>query len=203
MTFNKKTLNYRFPLWLTVIFFTLFSVPLLIVYDNLTIAKFAGVITVVLTAIAIRHWSYVARKNTGVIDKVPLTKNDFFDLKRVFPYFGQLNNSEVNMFKDKIGLVLSKVRFIDENGEHLSKLASIQLALFIVIIDLKKPIIINNYLIIESTLVPKISFDQNQTIIHYPLSQLLTEKVLYNLGFEELINQDSILKLEQVLRNSC
>jgi len=200
MTFNEKTLNYRFPLWLTVIFFILFSIPILIVYGNLTLAKIAGVISVLLTAIAIRHWLHVARKNTGVIDKVPLTKNDLFDLKRLFPYFGQLSNSEVNIYRDKIGLVLSKVRFIDENGEHLSKLASIQLALFLVIIDLKKPITLNNYLFVDSELAPKISFDQNQTIIHYPLNQLLSEKVFYNLGFEELINQDSILKLDQILR---
>ena len=33
MTFNKKTLNYRFPRWLTVISFVLFSAPFLIVFD--------------------------------------------------------------------------------------------------------------------------------------------------------------------------
>ncbi len=203
MTFNKKTLNYRFPLWLTVISFILFSVPFLIVFEYIIFAKIAGIITVILTTIAIRYWLYVARRNTGVIDKVPLTKNDLFDLKRLFPQFGQLSNSEFNIYKDKIGVVLSKVRFIDENGEHLSKLTSIQLALFIVLIDLKNPIVLNNHILIDSSLTPNISFNQNQTIIHYQLNQLLTEKELYNLGFDQLIYQNSILKLEQLLRKSC
>jgi hypothetical protein len=201
MTFNKKTLNYRFPLWLTVIFFTLFSIPILVVYEYLTLAKIAGVVTVVLTTIAIRYWLRVARQKTGVIDKVPLTKNDLFDLKRLFPYFNHLSNSEITVYKDKIGLVLSRNRFLDDKGEHLSKLNSIQLAFFIVLIDLKNPISINNCLIIDSSSIISQSFNQDQTVIYYPLGQLLDEKSLFDLSFDELVKQHSIQKFEQTLRN--
>jgi hypothetical protein len=201
MTFNKKTLNYRFPLWLTVIFFTLFSIPILVVYEYLTLAKIAGVVTVVLTTIAIRYWLIVARQKTGVIDKVPLTKNDLFDLKRLFPYFNHLSNSEITVYKDKIGLVLSRNRFLDDKGEHLSKLNSIQLAFFIVLIDLKNPISINNCLIIDSSSIISQSFNQDQTVIYYPLGQLLDEKSLFDLSFDELVKQHSIQKFEQTLRN--
>jgi hypothetical protein len=201
MTFNKKTLNYRFPLWLTVIFFTLFSIPILVVYEYLTLAKIAGVVTVVLTTIAIRYWLIVARQKTGVIDKVPLTKNDLFDLKRLFPYFNHLSNSEITVYKDKIGLVLSRNRFLDDKGEHLSKLNSILLAFFIVLIDLKNPISINNCLIIDSSSIISQSFNQDQTVIYYPLGQLLDEKSLFDLSFDELVKQHSIQKFEQTLRN--
>jgi hypothetical protein len=201
MTFNKKTLNYRFPLWLTVIFFTLFSIPILVVYEYLSFAKIAGVITVVLTTIAIRYWLRIARQKTGVIDKVPLTKNDLFDLKRLFPYFNQLSNSEITVYKDKIGLVLSRNRFLDDKGEHLSKSNSIQLAFFIVLIDLKNPISINNCLIIDSSSIISKSFNQDQTVIYYPLGQLLDDKSLFDLSFDELVKQHSIQKFEQTLRN--
>lgn len=201
MTFNKKTLNYRFPLWLTVIFFTLFSIPVLLVYEYLTLAKITGVISVVLTTMAIRYWLRVARHKTGVIDKVPLTKNDLFDLKRLFPYFKHLSNSEITVYKDKIGLVLSRNRFLDDKGEHLSKSTSIQLAFFIVLIDLKNPISLNNYLIIDSSSMISKSFNQDQTVIFYPLNQLLDEKNLFDLSFDELVKHHSIQKFEQTLRN--
>jgi hypothetical protein len=201
MTFNKKTLNYRFPLWLTVIFFTLFSIPVLIVYNNYSLAKIAGVISVVLTTIAIRYWLRVARQKTGVMDKVPLTKNDLFDLKRLFSHFNQLSNSEITVYRDKIGLVLSRNRFLDDKGEHLSKLNSIHLAFFIVLIDLKNPISINNCLIIDSSSLILKSFNQDQTVIYYPLGQLLDEKSLFDLSFDELVKQHSIQKFEQTLRN--
>jgi hypothetical protein len=201
MTFNKKTLNYRFPLWLTVIFFTLVSIPVLVVYEYLSLAKIAGVVTVVLTTIAIRYWLRVARQKTGVIDKVPLTKNDLFDLKRLFPYFNHLSNSEMTVYKDKIGLVLSRNRFLDDKGEHLSKLNSIQLAFFIVLIDLKNPVSLNNCLIIDSSSIISKSFNQDQAVIYYPLNQLLDEKSLFDLSFDELVKQHSIQKFEQTIRN--
>jgi hypothetical protein len=201
MTFNKKTLNYRFPLWLTVIFFTLFSIPLLVLYEYLTLAKIAGVITVVLTTIAIRYWLIVARQKTGVIEKVPLTKNDLFDLKRLFPYFNHLSNSEITVYMDKIGLVLSRNRFLDDKGEHLSKSTSIQLAFFIVLIDLNNPISLNNCLIIDSSSIISKSFNQDQSVIYYPLCQLLDEKSLFDLSFDELVKHHSIQKFEQTLRN--
>ena len=201
MTFNKKTLNYRFPLWLTVIFFTLFSIPLLVLYEYLTLAKIAGVITVVLTTIAIRYWLIVARQKTGVIEKDPLTKNDLFDLKRLFPYFNHLSNSEITVYMEKIGLVLSRNRFLDDKGEHLSKSTSIQLAFFIVLIDLNNPISLNNCLIIDSSSIISKSFNQDQSVIYYPLCQLLDEKSLFDLSFDELVKHHSIQKFEQTLRN--
>ena len=172
MTFNKKKLNYRFPIWLTVIFFTLFSIPVLVYFDLLTLAKISGVLTVVLTPIALRFWMSVAKYKTESVSRVPITKNDIFDLKRIFPYFNQLSSNEQIELQDKIALTLARFRFINEFGEHYSKLNSIQIALFIVLTDsinlnnFKNCVILNSDTIID-TLNIKLLFYFKVIMIQY------------------------------------
>ncbi len=77
----------------------------------------------------------VAKHKTETVSRVPITKNDIFDLKRIFPYFNQLSSNEQIELQDKIALTLARFRFVNESGEHYSKLNSIQIALFIVLTD--------------------------------------------------------------------
>lgn len=198
MTFNKKTLNYRFPIWLTVIFFTLFSIPLLVFLDLLALAKISGVVTVVLTSIALRYWMRIAKLKSDNISKVPITKNDVFDLKRQFPYFNQLPTSEQIEIQDKIGLVLARFRFIDESGEHYSKLISIQLALYIVLSNTSNISNIKNCVIVNSaTIIDRIN--ELDSVYSYPLKAIIEENSICVLGFDELSQQKLVVELSKFI----
>lgn len=194
MTFNKKTLNYRFPIWLTVIFFTLFSIPVLVYFDLLTLAKIFGVVTVVLTSIALRFWMNVAKHKTETVSRVPITKNDIFDLKRIFPYFNQLSSNEQIELQDKIALTLARFRFVNELGEHYSKLNSIQIALFIVLTDsinlnnFKNCVILNSDKIIDT-------LKDADSVYSYPLKTLIDEKLTGKLSILELSQQEKVINL--------
>ncbi len=194
MTFNKKTLNYRFPIWLTVIFFTLFSIPVLVYFDLLTLAKIFGVVTVVLTSIALRFWMNVAKHKTETVSRVPITKNDIFDLKRIFPYFNQLSSNEQIELQDKIALTLARFRFVNESGEHYSKLNSIQIALFIVLTDsinlnnFKNCVILNSDTIIDT-------LKDADSVYSYPLKTLIDEKLIGKLSILELSQHEKVINL--------
>ena len=194
MTFNKKTLNYRFPIWLTVIFFTLFSIPVLVYFDLLTLAKIFGVVTVVLTSIALRFWMNVAKHKTETVSRVPITKNDIFDLKRIFPYFNQLSSNEQIELQDKIALTLARFRFVNELGEHYSKLNSIQIALFIVLTDsinlnnFKNCVILNSDKIIDT-------LKDADSVYSYPLKTLIDEKLIDKTSILELSQHEKVINL--------
>ncbi len=194
MTFNKKTLNYRFPIWLTVIFFTLFSIPVLVFFDLLTLAKISGVFTVVLTSIALRFWMSVAKHKTETISRVPITKNDIFDLKRIFPYFNQLSLKEQIELQDKIALTLARFRFINEFGEHYSKLNSIQIALFIVLTDSVNLNNFKNCVILNSEINIDTLIDTN-SVYSYPLKTLIDEKLLGKISVLELSKHEKVINL--------
>lgn len=194
MTFNKKTLNYRFPIWLTVIFFTLFSIPVLVYFDLLALAKIFGVVTVVLTSIALRFWMNLAKHKTETVSRVPITKNDIFDLKRIFPYFNQLSSNEQIELQDKIALTLARFRFVNESGEHYSKLNSIQIALFIVLTDsinlnnFKNCVILNSDTIIDT-------LKDADSVYSYPLKTLIDEKLIGKLSILELSQHEKVINL--------
>jgi len=198
MTFNKKSLNYRFPLWLTVIFFILFSIPVFVYFEYFTLAKISGVVTVILTSIALRFWMSVAKHKTEIISRVPITKNDIFDLKRMFPYFNKLSTNEQIELQDKIGSVLARFRFINESGEHYSKLNSIQIGLFFVLVGVpnlnsfKNCVIVNSDTIIDTLKDP-------DSVYSYPLMTLIDEKSISNLSISELSQHEKVTNLAMFL----
>jgi hypothetical protein len=200
MTSDKKSFNYRFPLWLTVIFFTLFSIPLFVFFGLLTLAKISGVLTVVLTSIALRYWMRIAKMKSENISRVPITKNDVFDLKRKFPFFNQLSSSKQIEMQDQIGLVLARFRFIDESGEHYSKLNSIQIAIYIVLSNplnlsnVKDCVIANSVIIIDK-------LNDKNLVYSFPLKEIVQENTLCLLSFNELSQQKLVKEFSNFISN--
>ena len=200
MTSDKKSFNYRFPLWLTVIFFTLFSIPLFVFFGLLTLAKISGVLTVVLTSIALRYWMRIAKMKSESISRVPITKNDIFDLKRKFPFFNQLSSSKQIEMQDQIGLVLARFRFIDESGEHYSKLNSIQIAIYIVLSNpsnlsnVKDCVIANSVIIIDK-------LNDKNLVYSFPLKEIVQENMLCLLSFNELSQQKLVKEFSNFISN--
>lgn len=200
MTSDKNSINYRFPLWLTVIFFTLFSIPLLVFFELLTLAKISGVLTVILTSIALRYWMRVAKLKSENISRVPITKNDIFDLKRKFLYFNQLPTNKQIEIQDQIGLVLARFRFIDEAGEHYSKSDSIQLALYIVLSNPSNLSNIKNCVIANSVTIND-KLNEFNSVYSFPLKEIIEDNATCLLNFNELSQHKLVKELSSFVNN--
>jgi hypothetical protein len=125
----KKINQYRFSLWIAVFSFLLAAIPFnIIVFNNLLLAKFFGFLLVVLLIVALRVWFSVARNRNNIVPRVILNKNDIFDLKKDFKGFSSLNPIEQDILKNRIGILLSKVKFVDGSNALLDKRNAIRVA---------------------------------------------------------------------------
>jgi len=127
MFFNEIK-NYRFPLWLTVFLLLLISIPFFIFQENYALAKISGIVLVCSITIALRYWFSVAKNRNNVVARVILNKNDLFDLERDFKPFINYDNESKKIVINRIGILLSKVRFVGPNDLLLDRRESIQMA---------------------------------------------------------------------------
>jgi hypothetical protein len=86
MNQNKNRVNYRFPLWLTVIFLLLILVPCAILTNQIVLAKISGLVCLLVVIVALRFWFRAAKLNSNTRDRVLINANDWFDLERLYPY---------------------------------------------------------------------------------------------------------------------
>ena len=108
----SKKISYRFPLWLTVIFLTLFSVPLFALMNLILLAKIFGLISLLIVIIALRLWLRITRLNSNREERVILNKNVIFDLERNYPFLLNMKSNEKKALFDRAGLILAEARFI-------------------------------------------------------------------------------------------
>jgi hypothetical protein len=109
MNQNKNRVNYRFPLWLTVIFLLLILVPCAILTNQIILAKLSGLLCLLIVIVALRFWFRAAKLNSNVRDRVIINRNDWFDLERKYPSLYKWNKMDVSILKDRIGLLLANV----------------------------------------------------------------------------------------------
>lgn len=125
----KKITDYRFPFWIAVFSFLLISIPFsVMVLDNLFLAKFFGATLVILLLFALRFWFSVARNRNNIVPRVVLNKNDLFDLYKDFKSFKGISSADQDIILNRIGILLSKVKFIDGNNHLLERREAIQAA---------------------------------------------------------------------------
>lgn len=128
MAFIKLT-HYRFSLWIAVFSLLLVAIPLsIMVFNELALAKFFGILLVILLLIALRFWFAVSRNRNNIIPVVVLNKNDMFDLMRDFRSFDKLSASVKDILINRIGILLSKVKLVNDQHELLERRKAIQLA---------------------------------------------------------------------------
>ena len=127
MIFNEIK-NYRFPVWLTVFLLLLVSIPIFIYAEMYSLAKTFGVLLVCSILIALKYWFAVARNRNDVVSRVVLNRNDLFDIERDFKSFSSFEEESKNIIINRIGLLLAKVKFVDENLLLLDRRKSIQMA---------------------------------------------------------------------------
>ena len=112
---TSEKINYRFPIWLTVIFLFLFSVPIFVLLNLILLAKIFGFFSLIIVIIAIRVWLRITRSNSNKKNRVVLNRNIIFDLERKYPFLLILNSSEKITLFHRTGLILAEARFISGN----------------------------------------------------------------------------------------
>jgi len=115
-THTNQFFKYRFPLWLTIFFLILVSIPILIVFDHLLLAKFLGISCLILIIVALRLWLRKARINSTSTERYVLNKNQIFDLERKFRFLKNMSNSERQIIYQRTGLLLAELDFISTNN---------------------------------------------------------------------------------------
>lgn len=128
MDSNQIRRNYRFPLWITVIFLLLILIPVSIVSNVIVLAKISGVLCLLTVVFAMRFWFRVAKQNAGHQDRVVINYNDWFDLQRTYPCIKQWEKSDIRALKDRIGILLASVEFRKTKNELSSRAEAIQQA---------------------------------------------------------------------------
>ena len=128
MNQNKNRVNYRFPLWLTVIFLLLILVPCAILSNYIVIAKISGLLCLLVVIVALRFWFRAAKLNSNVKDRVILNNNDWFDLERTYPSIYKWNKREVSILKYRIGLILANMEIRDRENKLCERKEAIEIA---------------------------------------------------------------------------
>jgi len=128
MFFNKIK-QYRFSFWIAVFSFLLISIPISVIYvESMSLAKFFGILLVLLLILALKIWFSVAKNRNDITPRVVLNKNDLFDLNKDFKDFLTLSESDRDILVNRIGLLLSKVKFVDASNSLLDRRDAIRVA---------------------------------------------------------------------------
>jgi hypothetical protein len=138
---NTKKLKYRFPLWIAVFFLLLILVPVGILMKIILLAKVAGIFSTVFLIIAIRFWFTVAKNRNNKIDRIILNANDMFDLLKAFPVLKSWSKSDMQVLKDRIGILLANYSIaVIDNDEALlmSKKEATRFAAFLVFMSMDR-----------------------------------------------------------------
>ena len=120
------------------------------------LAKFFGFMLVVLLIVALRIWFSVARNRNNIVPRVILNKNDIFDLKKDFKDFSSLNLIEQDIIINRIGVLLSKVKFVDGSNALLEKRNAIRVAYVYVCLNWSKAFKVeSDWMFLYASSVPK------------------------------------------------
>jgi hypothetical protein len=128
MNQNKNRVNYRFPLWLTVIFLLLILVPCAILTNQIVLAKLSGLVCLLVVIVALRFWFRAAKLNSNTRDRVLINNNDWFDLERLYPSLYRWNKKDISILKDRIGLLLANIEMRRNKEELCTRAEAIEIA---------------------------------------------------------------------------
>ena len=136
---NSKNLKYRFPFWIAVFVCLLSLVPFGILINVIIVAKVAGILATILLIIAIRFWFSVAKNRNNKIDRIVLNTNDVFTLIQLFPMLKHWTNSDMQILKDRIGIILANYRLVlitNDKPILMTKKEALRFAVFLVFLSL-------------------------------------------------------------------
>ncbi|MFM7472554.1 MAG: hypothetical protein ACKO00_01385, partial [Crocinitomicaceae bacterium] len=145
----------------------LILVPVGIYLNNVTLAKFSGVLTLLITIISIRFWFHVLRSNSHRNPVVKLSINDFYSLKRTFSFLKYWSSESHAILQGRIGVALSEVRFLVKGGD-VSREDAINFSFIIALKYLNEDILpISKYTVSGEALTVSIQLLQSKTNLTY------------------------------------
>ena len=158
MIFNKIK-EYRFSFWIAVFSFLLIAIPIRVIYlKSMSLAKFFGILLVILLILALKIWFSVAKNRNDIVPRVVLNKNDLFDLNKDFKDFLTLSSSDRDILVNRIGLLLSKVKFVDASNSLLDRRDAIRVAYTYVCLNPESEFKVNtDWIFLFSSLKPESS----------------------------------------------
>tara|TARA_B100000508_G_scaffold141026_1_gene145232 strand:+ start:5576 stop:6445 length:870 start_codon:yes stop_codon:yes gene_type:complete len=105
--------------WIILFALLLGSIPVILSYKGVTVAKTIGVLVVVSIIAALWIWRINTRRKSDRNERVKLTTNDRFWLKDHIPFYNGLSNEDKKIFEDRIGIFLADIT-ITEIGEEVA-----------------------------------------------------------------------------------
>lgn len=143
MNSNNNRSSYRFPFWLTVIFLLLVLVPVTLYMGQFQVAKISGVLCLLVVLAALKFWFKTARLNAGVNERVILTRNDWFEIERHFPFVRKWDQADISVLKDRIGVILANVELRKNKTELADRNQAIQMAFQWCVLNWSNPSMFN------------------------------------------------------------
>lgn len=113
---HNKGKSYFFSIWISVLFFLVFSVPFLLVSNFIFLAKLNGVLSLLVLLVALNFWKKVSRNRNKVKARIELTVNDTFYLKNQFQWFNLLSKENQRIIENRIGLFLGYTKINSSNN---------------------------------------------------------------------------------------
>jgi Mlc titration factor MtfA (ptsG expression regulator) len=111
--------NFRFAPWIALFFILLGSIPVILSYKGVTLAKTIGIMVVIAIITALWVWRINTRKKSDRNQRVVLTANDIYWLKEHIPFYNGLNKDDKRTFEDRIGIFMADIT-ITEIGEEVA-----------------------------------------------------------------------------------
>jgi hypothetical protein len=174
---NSKNLKYRFPFWIAVFFCLLSLVPFGILINVIIIAKVAGILATILLIIAIRFWFSVAKNRNNKIDRIVLNTNDVYTLIQLFPILKHWKNSDMQILKDRIGIILANYSLVVITNNQpilMTEKEALRFAVFLVFLSLEDLEAIKK--VNSFVLTTNMHAEINETTCYIP--ELIVEKCL-------------------------
>lgn len=112
----KKTSS--FGPWILLFFVLLGSIPLILHYKGIALAKIIGVVTVIAVIGALWYWRINTRRKSDRNERVLMTTNDRFWLRDHIPFYNGLSQDDKKTFEDRLGIFLADIT-ITEIGEEI------------------------------------------------------------------------------------
>lgn len=104
--------------WIILFLVLLFSIPVILSYKGITLAKSIGVVTVITVIVALWVWRVNTRRKSDRNERVKMTTNDRFWLRDHIPFYKGLSKDDKKTFEDRIGIFLADIS-ITEVGEEV------------------------------------------------------------------------------------
>lgn len=148
--------------WIILFFVLLGSIPVILNYKGVAVAKSIGVVVVVAIIAALWYWRIMTRKKSVRNERVKLTTNDRFWLRDHIPFYNGLSNRDKGVFEDRVGIFLADITITEVGQDVPDKSTCLYVACSAVIAYWGLPYW--NYADLREVLVYPTKFDADNTL---------------------------------------